>query len=86
MHACLTNAGRLLGLPFIPPFMNPSAYGSNILKGVNYASAGAGILWDTGLIFVSQLLPPWTKHPRLLNLFHFKILIFIANKFLRVMF
>ncbi|KAG6476213.1 hypothetical protein ZIOFF_065451 [Zingiber officinale] len=43
--------GKLLGLPFVPTFKNPSTNGSNILKGVNYASAGAGILWDTGLIF-----------------------------------
>lgn len=62
------NAGNLLGLPFVPTFKNPCTNGSNILKGVNYASAGAGILWDTGLIFVS--LPKHQISP-LQNLFIF---------------
>nr|CAD1828543.1 unnamed protein product [Ananas comosus var. bracteatus] len=43
--------GALLGLPLIPPFTNPGTTGSNILKGVNFASAASGILSDTGLLY-----------------------------------
>lgn len=35
---------------YIPPFADSS--GSNILLGINYASSGAGILNETGQIFV----------------------------------
>jgi len=35
------------------PVLDPAATGPNVLQGVNYASAGAGILNDTGSIFVS---------------------------------
>ncbi|KAL9234237.1 hypothetical protein vseg_009128 [Gypsophila vaccaria] len=40
--------GERLGIPYIPPFADPSAVGARIVSGVNYASAGAGILDDTG--------------------------------------
>ncbi|CAH9091479.1 unnamed protein product [Cuscuta europaea] len=40
--------GEMLGLPLIPAYADPSATGSNILKGINYASASAGILDETG--------------------------------------
>ncbi|XP_077229535.1 GDSL esterase/lipase At1g71691-like [Tasmannia lanceolata] len=43
--------GNLLGFPLIPPFNNPSTKGSKILQGVNFASAAAGILNDTGKLF-----------------------------------
>ncbi|PIA63332.1 hypothetical protein AQUCO_00200982v1 [Aquilegia coerulea] len=39
---------RLLGLPFIPANLSPSANGRRILNGLNYASAAAGILDETG--------------------------------------
>ncbi|GMH07660.1 hypothetical protein Nepgr_009500 [Nepenthes gracilis] len=38
----------LLGLPYIPPFASPFAIGREILSGINYASASAGILDETG--------------------------------------
>ncbi|KAF7836386.1 GDSL esterase/lipase [Senna tora] len=40
--------GYLLGVPDPPAFANPSTVGSRILNGVNYASAAAGILDETG--------------------------------------
>ncbi|XP_059624504.1 GDSL esterase/lipase At1g29670-like isoform X3 [Cornus florida] len=40
--------GDLLELSYVPAFANPSATGRNILRGVNYASAAAGILDETG--------------------------------------
>ncbi|KAF3785117.1 hypothetical protein EJ110_NYTH29092 [Nymphaea thermarum] len=45
---------ELLGLPFISCFNNPNTTGTNILHGVNYASAGSGIL-DTTNSSVSSL-------------------------------
>ncbi|MCO5601621.1 hypothetical protein L7F22_055744 [Adiantum nelumboides] len=46
-----------LGLPsFAPPILAPSTTGSALLHGVNYASGGAGILNDTGRMFV-KLIP-----------------------------
>ncbi|KAK9116399.1 hypothetical protein Sjap_015346 [Stephania japonica] len=38
----------LLGLPLIPPYLSPTSKGSKILNGLNYASAAAGILDETG--------------------------------------
>lgn len=46
-------ADQLLGIPFVPVFLDPTAKGKAILKGVNYASGGAGILDFTGYTFVS---------------------------------
>ncbi|KAK6150664.1 hypothetical protein DH2020_015596 [Rehmannia glutinosa] len=43
--------GELLGLPLIPSYADTNAKGVDILSGVNYASAGAGILEDTGYLF-----------------------------------
>ncbi|CAA0839282.1 GDSL esterase/lipase [Striga hermonthica] len=40
--------GELLGLPLIPSYADANAKGENIMYGVNYASAGSGILEDTG--------------------------------------
>jgi len=50
----LINAAELLGLPLIPAYNG--ATGDQMLHGVNYASAAAGILDDTGRNFVSKLL------------------------------
>ncbi|KAK3008574.1 hypothetical protein RJ639_014573 [Escallonia herrerae] len=41
--------GGWLGLPSPPPFEDPATNGVRILGGVNYASAAAGILDNTGL-------------------------------------
>lgn len=48
--------GHQLGLDFTPPYLAPTTKGSVILKGVNYASGGGGILNKTGLIFVSSFI------------------------------
>ncbi|KAF7129900.1 hypothetical protein RHSIM_Rhsim10G0132600 [Rhododendron simsii] len=47
-RTCLDYIGDLIGIPNLPAFANPSATGINILRGVNYASAAAGILDETG--------------------------------------
>ncbi|XP_021752378.1 GDSL esterase/lipase At4g16230-like [Chenopodium quinoa] len=38
-----------------PPYLAPTTKGSVILKGVNYASGGAGILNETGSIFIGRI-------------------------------
>lgn len=48
-----------LGLPLVPPFMDPATKGSKLLQGVNFASAGSGILNSTGMFFVSRYLHPY---------------------------
>ncbi|KAM5550176.1 GDSL esterase/lipase [Rosa sericea] len=40
--------GNLLGLPYAPAFADPNTKGNRMLRGVNYASAAAGILDETG--------------------------------------
>ncbi|KVH89691.1 Lipase, GDSL [Cynara cardunculus var. scolymus] len=40
--------GDLLGLPLLPAYASPDATGRSIMQGVNYASASAGILDETG--------------------------------------
>ncbi|XP_028760162.1 GDSL esterase/lipase At4g16230-like [Neltuma alba] len=47
--------GHQLGLDFTPPYLAPSTRGSVILKGVNYASGGGGILNHTGKIFGGRI-------------------------------
>eukprot|EP01018_Ginkgo_biloba_P022952 Gb_30432 [translate_table: standard] len=47
--------GQLLGLSFIPAYSNPSTRGPAILQGVNYASAAAGILNETGRNYVARI-------------------------------
>nr|ABD96893.1 hypothetical protein [Tarenaya spinosa] len=37
-----------LGLPLVPPYLSPFFIGAKVLRGVNYASAAAGILDETG--------------------------------------
>lgn len=41
---------------FTPPYLAPTTSGSVVLKGVNYASGGGGILNHTGKIFVRLVL------------------------------
>eukprot|EP00253_Pinus_taeda_P030182 PITA_30182 len=47
--------GQLLGLPLIPAYLDPSTRGSAILNGVNYASAAAGILDETGQNLIGRI-------------------------------
>ncbi|PRQ45345.1 putative triacylglycerol lipase [Rosa chinensis] len=44
-----------LGIPSPPPYLSLSTNDDALLKGVNYASGGAGILNDTGLYFIERL-------------------------------
>ncbi|CAN6456888.1 unnamed protein product [Victoria cruziana] len=52
---------ELLGLPLIPCFSNPNTTGAKILRGVNYASAGSGILDTTNS---STIVTPLTAQIR----------------------
>lgn len=45
-------AAEKLGISSPPPYLSLSQNDDALLKGVNYASGGAGILNDTGLYFV----------------------------------
>ena len=45
-----------LGSTSPPPYLSLNPYDDAILKGVNYASGGAGILNDTGLYFVRFII------------------------------
>nr|POE63922.1 gdsl esterase/lipase [Quercus suber] len=50
--------GRTIELGFkdyLPPYLAPTTAGAVILRGVNYASGGGGILNDTGKIFGGRL-------------------------------
>ncbi|KAM0043528.1 putative triacylglycerol lipase [Helianthus debilis subsp. tardiflorus] len=40
------------------PYLDPEMYGKNLLKGANFASAGIGILNDTGFQFVNIIRMP----------------------------
>ncbi|PIA55275.1 hypothetical protein AQUCO_00800177v1 [Aquilegia coerulea] len=40
--------GEKLGLPYIPAYADPNTVGTRMVDGVNYASAAAGILDETG--------------------------------------
>ncbi|THG09849.1 hypothetical protein TEA_027154 [Camellia sinensis var. sinensis] len=44
-----------LGIPSPPAYLSLSPNDDALLKGVNYASGGAGILNDTGLYFIQRL-------------------------------
>ncbi|OWM67488.1 hypothetical protein CDL15_Pgr028351 [Punica granatum] len=41
---------KLLGLPIIPPFLDPLTKGPRIARGVNFASGGSGIRDETGSV------------------------------------
>ncbi|TKY54249.1 GDSL esterase/lipase [Spatholobus suberectus] len=47
--------GQELGIGFTPPYLAPSTVGPVVLKGVNYASGGGGILNLTGRVFGGRL-------------------------------
>ncbi|KAK1262988.1 GDSL esterase/lipase [Acorus gramineus] len=44
-----------LGIPSSPPYLSLSPNDDAILRGVNYASGGSGILNETGLYFIEKL-------------------------------
>lgn len=46
----------MLGIPAPPPFADPATSGARISGGVNYASAAAGILDETGQHYVITLI------------------------------
>ncbi|XP_061994570.1 GDSL esterase/lipase At4g16230-like isoform X2 [Rosa rugosa] len=49
-------AGQTLGLKeFTPPYLAPTTAGPVILRGVNYASGGGGILNETGKLFIGRI-------------------------------
>lgn len=52
MYTYYLYIGALLGLPYIPAFADPNTVGARILGGVNYASAAAGILEESGRHYV----------------------------------
>lgn len=54
---CGKCAAAKLGISSPPPYLSLSMNDDALLKGVNYASGGAGILNDTGLYFVKTFLP-----------------------------
>ncbi|KAJ7296162.1 hypothetical protein O6H91_Y140100 [Diphasiastrum complanatum] len=47
-----------MGASPILPILDPNAKGENLLRGANFASAGVGILDDTGAIFARRLIMP----------------------------
>ncbi|CAM6099719.1 unnamed protein product [Calypogeia fissa] len=46
---------QLMNQPFLPPYLAPTTQGPAILQGVNYASAAAGILDNTGANFIGRI-------------------------------
>ncbi|KAJ7559268.1 hypothetical protein O6H91_04G076700 [Diphasiastrum complanatum] len=46
---------ELSGFPFLPAYFDPSTKGTNILKGVNYASGAGGILDRSGANYVARI-------------------------------
>lgn len=46
-------SGQLLDAKATLPYLSPELTGENLLVGANFASAGSGILNDTGVQFVS---------------------------------
>ena len=55
MHECIlacTHAGEHLGAEPVLPYLSPELDGDKMLVGANFASAGVGILNDTGIQFV----------------------------------
>jgi len=49
----LSLLGEAIGMPSTLPYLSPHLTGENLLVGANFASAGIGILNDTGIQFVS---------------------------------
>ncbi|KAF2306956.1 hypothetical protein GH714_022737 [Hevea brasiliensis] len=51
----LPTAGQALGSELLLPYLSPELTGKKLLVGANFASAGIGILNDTGIQFVNIL-------------------------------
>ncbi|XP_076907893.1 GDSL esterase/lipase At5g33370-like [Bidens hawaiensis] len=51
--------GELIGAGPVLPFLDPALSGQNLLNGANFASAGIGILNDTGIQFVNIIRMPY---------------------------
>lgn len=56
MFVLCTCLGQSMGLPLSLPYLSPELNGQRLLNGANFASAGIGILNDTGVQFVSSIL------------------------------
>ncbi|XP_006659756.1 GDSL esterase/lipase At1g71691 [Oryza brachyantha] len=54
-YTIVDELAELLGLPLLPPYSQASGNGKQLLHGVNFASAAAGILDDTGGNFVGRI-------------------------------
>lgn len=50
---CIIKSGEALGSEPLLPYLSPALNGDRLLVGANFASAGIGILNDTGIQFVS---------------------------------
>lgn len=54
----LFDSALRLGLPFVPSYLSVSGSVEAMIRGVNYASAGAGIIFSSGSELV-QFFPPY---------------------------
>uniref|UniRef100_A0A453S2J5 GDSL esterase/lipase n=1 Tax=Aegilops tauschii subsp. strangulata TaxID=200361 RepID=A0A453S2J5_AEGTS len=54
-YTIVDELAELLGLPLVPAYSQVSGSGQQLLQGVNYASAAAGILDDSGGNFVARI-------------------------------
>lgn len=57
LHIFCALPGERIGFESVLPYLSPELTGQKLLNGANFASAGIGVLNDTGIQFVS-LLPP----------------------------
>lgn len=51
----MTFAGEAIGAEPTLPYLSPQLNGQRLLVGANFASAGIGILNDTGIQFVCEI-------------------------------
>jgi hypothetical protein len=68
--------GQQLGSEPTLPYLSPELTGQRLLVGANFASAGIGILNDTGIQFVSVILLPFH-----LSYHNLKCRIIISNSY-----
>lgn len=48
-----------LGLPFVPSYLGQNGRVEGMIQGLNYASAGAGIIFTSGSELVCFKFSPW---------------------------
>lgn len=53
MYMC--SLGQQLGSESVLPYLSPELRGERLLQGANFASAGVGVLNDTGVQFVRSI-------------------------------